>query len=82
MSFQPPDLPRIYWLVWILMFGVLEFWAIHTKQTDHTFSYFVWWILGSHDGADREWFRWLARGLVVGLLLWLIPHFATKWKWW
>ncbi len=76
----PPDFPKMYWLAWLLMFGVLEFWAVHKGQTDHTFSYFVWWILGSGD-AEREWFRWLARGLVAVLLLWLIPHFFTKWRW-
>ena len=76
----PPDFPKVYWLAWLLMFGLLEGWAVYTGRGDHTFSYFVWWILGSGDG-EREWFRWVARGGVLVLLLWLIPHFFTKWRW-
>lgn len=76
----PPDFPKMYWLAWLALFAVFEFYAVYTKQTDHTFSYFMWWILGSGD-ADREWFRWLARGVVLAILLWVIPHFFTKWKW-
>jgi hypothetical protein len=76
----PDDFPRLYWLAWLLMFGVLEGWAVYTGRVDHTFSYWVWWILGSGEDT-REWFRWVARAGVLVLLIWLIPHFFTKWEW-
>lgn len=77
----PPDLPKLYWLVWLLMFGAFEFWAVHTGKTDHTFSYWVWWILGSGE-EERNALRWIARGGVIVLLLWLVPHLLNRWRWW
>lgn len=76
----PPDFFKFFWIAWLLSFAAIEFYAIRAGIAGGTFSEFVWWIIGSGDG-DREWFRWLARGLVLILLLWLIPHFFTKWKW-
>lgn len=76
----PPDFFKWFWIAWLLAFGIVEFIAIRNDTGHDTFSSFVWWILGSGD-EEREWFRWLARVLVGILLLWLIPHFFTKWKW-
>lgn len=77
---MPPDIFKWLWVGWLLAFGVIEFVAIRNGTPNDTFSEFAWWLLGSGN-ADREWFRWLARGLVGVLLLWLIPHFFTKWSW-
>jgi len=77
----PPDFPKLYWLVWFVVgFGVMEAWAVYTGRVDHTLSYWWWWILGSGE-EEREWYRWAARGALLVTLVWLIPHFFTKWEW-
>jgi hypothetical protein len=81
MSQVPPDLWKFVWIAWLLWFGIWEFIAVKFSVPRGTFSEFVWWIMGSGE-ADREWYRWLARGLVAVLLVWLVPHFFTKWNWW
>lgn len=77
----PPDFFKFFWLGWIFAFAIIEWYAVHNGIRGGTFSEFVWWIIGSGK-ADREWYRWLARGLLLALMLWLIPHFYTRWKWW
>jgi hypothetical protein len=76
----PPDFFKFFWILWLLSFAAVEFYAVRSGIGGGTFSEFVWWILGSGE-SEREWFRWVARGLVLILLLWLIPHFFTRWKW-
>jgi len=77
----PPDFYRLFWLGWLLAFAVIESYAIWKNVPGGTFSEWVWWILGSGD-ADREWYRNVFRVVVAGFLVWLIPHFFTRWKWW
>jgi hypothetical protein len=80
MSNVPPDFWKFYWLVWLVIgFGVAEFVALKTIGTRGTFSYFVWWIMGSY-AEEREWYRNVARGLLIIFFLWIIPHFFTRWN--
>jgi len=77
----PPDFPKIYWLAWLIIgFGAMEAWAVYTGRVEWTFSYTVWWLLGTGE-ETREWFRWIARAGVAVLFAWLIPHFFTGWEW-
>ena len=76
-----PETPfKIAWIVWLLFFAVVEFIAVRREMPGDTFSEFVWWIIGTGDD-QRDAVRWIARGVVLGVLLWLIPHFMTKWSW-
>ena len=73
----PPDFFRLYWLVWLVVgFGGMEYYAIKTGQTEGTFSYWVWWIIGTGEDG-REWIRWLARIVLGVFFIWLIQHFYT-----
>jgi hypothetical protein len=71
---------KLAWIAWILAFCVIEFIAIRREGYGDTFSEFVWWIIGSGDDQRDAW-RWAARIFLAGLMLWLIPHFFTRWKW-
>jgi hypothetical protein len=81
MAPVPHDTYKALWIIWLAFFCIVEFIAVKRAGTGDTFSEFVWWIIGSGE-AEREWYRWAARAFVLGLLLWLVPHFFTKWKWW
>jgi len=73
----PPDFPKLYWLAWLIIgFGAMEYYAISTGRLNWTFSYFVYWIIGTGE-EHREWFRWLARGLLGVFFIWVIQHFFT-----
>ena len=54
------------WLIWLGIFGVLEGYALITKEEDMpTFSRFVWAV------RDRwDWFR----PILIGGILWLLLH--------
>lgn len=78
----PPDIPKLYWLIWFIVgFGAMETYAIVTDQLNWTFSYTVQWLVGAGDSDTREWYRWLARIVLIVLLLWLVPHWLNKWRW-
>jgi len=72
---------KFFWIAWLLAFAIVEFIAIKREAGGDTFSEFVWWIIGTGEDQREVW-RWVARAFVLGLLLWLIPHFMTRWKWW
>jgi len=80
MSPVPHDTFKALWIAWLVFFCIVEFIAIKRDGYGDTFSEFVQWIVGAGE-AEREWFRWVARVFVIGLLLWLIPHFLNRWKW-
>lgn len=56
------------WLVWIIMFLVVEGLALYRRRSQDTFSWQVWTI-------ERRvpWLKWV----VAIFLLWLILHFYT-----
>lgn len=65
----------IAWVLWILAFGVIEYKAIADKSEGDTLSEHVRKLIGT--GGKRGAINWVFRGGVLGLLLWLIPHFMT-----
>ena len=71
---------KIFWIAWIVAFGVVEFIAVKRVGQGDTLSEFIWWLIGTNS-EDRDMWRWAARALILGTLLWLIPHFMTGWKW-
>jgi len=71
---------KLFWIAWLVAFGVVEFIAVRREGGGDTFSEFIWWIIGTGE-SDRDAVRWIARALILGVLLWLIPHFFTKWRW-
>lgn len=73
----PPDFWKIYWTCWVVIgFGVAEFVALKTIGPQGTFSYYVWWLIGTGEEA-REWPRWAARISLAVFFVWLIQHFYT-----
>lgn len=76
-----PETPfKLFWIAWILIFVVVEYVAIKRVGHGDTFSEFVWWVMGTGDN-NRDALRWIARAVVLGGLVWLIPHFASGWTW-
>ncbi len=77
----PPDFFKIYWICWIVIgFGVVEFIAVRYQIPNAAFSNFIWWITDTGSDGVRDWYRWVARGLMVLFFIWIIPHFFTKWN--
>ncbi len=72
---------KIFWIVWLAMFAVGEFIAVRNDKGGDTFSEFIWWLIDINKHPD-DIARWIARAVVLCVLLWLIPHFMTKWRWW
>ena len=68
------------WTVWIAFFCVLEFIAIMWGPPGATLSEHVWKVIGT-DADSRSIATWVARGFVLALLAWLIPHMLTGWSW-
>lgn len=67
------------WIVWLAMFGAVEWSAIKNKKSGDTLSEHIWKLIGTK-GKARTALNWGAR-LGLGLLLaWLIPHFFTGWN--
>ena len=65
------------WILWVLAFGVIEFKAIvddDKAKGDFTLSHYVRRLIGEK-GVPASIERWLFRGGLAGLLLWLGPHF-------
>lgn len=71
---------KLFWIGWIVAFGVAEFIAIKREGRGDTLSEFIWWLIDVDNHPD-DIFRWIARILILGTLLWLIPHFMTQWRW-
>ena len=64
------------WILWVIGFGVIEFKAITDDDKadgDFTLSHYVRRLIGEKGAGGIE--RWLFRGGLIGLLLWLGPHF-------
>lgn len=72
----PPDTPKFLWFGWLLYFAILETYAVKSGQTSWTFSYVVWWVMGTGE-EERELARWIARGLVGVFCVWFIQHIYT-----
>ena len=67
------------WIVWVLMFCVVEYFALTNGIDGDTLSEQVWKLIGT--GSERSGLNWLWRvGLGAGFA-WLVPHFFTGWKW-
>ena len=64
------------WVIWIAAFGVIEYAALKDKDKGDTLSEHVRKLIGTNT-PGRNWENWIARAGVLGLLLWLIPHFFT-----
>lgn len=64
------------WVVWALLFGVIEYKAIANKKEGDTLSEHVWKLIGT-DTPGRNWHHWLFRGALGVGLGWLIVHFFT-----
>jgi len=63
-------------LAWILLFGVIEYAALKDGKKGRSLSENVRVILAtSSTSTTVTILNWLARAGVLGLLLWLIPHF-------
>lgn len=86
----PPDVPRLFWLTWFVAGVAFEWYAIKYGGYEWTATGWFRWILGTGE-ESREWFRWLARAIMLAFLVWLIPHFMTmhgvpdfvrRLKWW
>ena len=59
-----------WWAVWAALFIAYEFWAIGYDVT-YTLSWNTWQLMDDY---------WLARVVVIALVLWLLKHFT--WDWW
>lgn len=57
------------WVAWILMFLVIEFWAIFDDDPDDTLSEHVWSLMNMSSFIAFA---------VVTLLVWLIYHFVWE----
>ena len=66
------------WIVWVLMFGVIEYSAIKDKRKGDTLSDHVWHLMGKR-GYAKSGLSWLFRGLVGIGLIWLGGHFFGSW---
>lgn len=68
------------WIAWILAFGAIEFAALQDKREGDTLSEHIWHIIGTNAAKKQPW-HWFLRVAVLGLLVWLIVHFSTRWNW-
>ena len=57
------------WAVWVLLFIVLETWAVAAGNSE-TLSHHIWWL--RNNGPSIIFF------LIVGLLAWLAYHFIFE----
>ena len=71
---------KFFWIAWLLAFAIVEIIALRREGGGDTFSEFVWWIIGTGE-SERDTWQWVARVFVIGFMVWLVPHFATGWKW-
>lgn len=63
------------WLIWILLFGVIEYKALKDPRGGDTLTEHVRKLIGTTGG--REWFQWLFRIGLAGFFAWAIPHFFS-----
>lgn len=63
------------WVVWLLMFGVIEWRAIMDKREGDTFTEILRAAMGT--GGTREILNWVFRIGVGAFLIWAWPHFFT-----
>ncbi len=69
----------VAWIFWIVFFMVVEGIAVFNNIPGDTLSEHVWKLIGTN--ADRSDWTWVWRIGLAGLLIWMIPHFMTGWKW-
>lgn len=68
------------WIFWVLMFVVVEFFAIKFGPPGSTLSAHVWDLIGTKAEVKTA-SHWAWRVFILGVVAWLIPHFATGWNW-
>jgi hypothetical protein len=66
------------WVLWALMFGVIEYKAIKDKRKGDTLSEHVWKLIGKR-GYAKTGTSVVFRVGIGGLLVWLIGHFFGSW---
>ena len=66
------------WIVWVVAFGVIEYAALKNKDGGDTLSEHIWKLIGTNT-PGRNWENWLARIVLAGGFVWVIPHFFTGW---
>ena len=71
---------KIFWIVWIALFIVVEAIAVFNDVRGDTLSEFVWEVIGTNT-EHRTLGQWFWRAGVLVLLAWLIPHMMTGWRW-
>ena len=64
------------WIIWLLGFGVIEYAAMKNNKSGDTLTEHVWKVIGTNT-PGRNWENWVARVVLAGLLIWLVPHFFT-----
>ena len=64
------------WILWILGFLGLEYFAIRDKRKGDTLSEHVWATIGTKT-KKKTVAMWAFRLGLGGLFVWLIPHFFT-----
>jgi len=64
------------WIIWIAAFGVIEYAALKNKKEGRSLSAHVKKLIGTNT-PGRNWENWLARIVLAGGFIWVIPHFFT-----
>ena len=67
----------VLWIIWIVAFGVIEYPALKNKDFGDTLTEHIWKLIGTNT-PGRNWENWLARIVLVGGFIWVIPHFFLK----
>jgi hypothetical protein len=70
-----------YWLIWVFLFCIGEYFAITNGVPGDTLSEQVWLLIGTGTEGSRTAVNWVWRVGILALLAWLIPHFMTGWSW-
>ncbi len=68
------------WAFWALMFLVVEGIAVLNNIPGDTLSEHVWKIFGTNND-NRTSMMWVWRAGFILLVMWLVPHFLTGWRW-
>ena len=71
----------LFWLLWIASFMIVEGWAIKDKRQGDTLSSHVWWSLSQVEdlGPFGKAGRAVLSAGIIGLFVWLVPHFTLGW---
>lgn len=64
------------WIVWLLMFGCIEFAALKNKKEGDTFTALIRKLMGTGT-PGRNWENWAFRIGGAAFFIWIIPHFYT-----